>query len=174
MFQTFLIKYGEIAIKGKNRHLFEDALVSQIRHALKRVEGEFHVYKEQGRIYIDCSPEYDYDETVEALQKVFGIVGICPVMKCEDGGVQKLGDDVVEFLRQTYDRHDQSFKVFTRRPKKSFPIDSMEANAELGVQVGKRLVEEEHLGVADDGPAHGHALALTAGQLRRLFVQLVG
>ncbi len=135
MFQTFLIKYGEIAIKGKNRHLFEDALVKQICHALKRVEGDFHVYKEQGRIYIDCDPGYDYDETVEALQKVFGIVGICPVMKCADEGVQKLGDDVVKFLRQAYDRHDQSFKVFTRRPKKSFPIDSMEANAELGGRI---------------------------------------
>ncbi len=135
MFQTFLIKYGEIAIKGKNRHLFEDALVSQICHALKRAEGEFHVYKEQGRIYIDCAPGYDYDETVEALQKVFGIVGICPVMKCADEGIDKLGDDVVEFLNQIYERHDQSFKVFTRRPKKSFPLDSMEVNAELGGRI---------------------------------------
>ena len=50
MFKTFLIKYGEIAIKGKNRHLFEDALVRQICHALKKCDGEFSVYKEQGRL----------------------------------------------------------------------------------------------------------------------------
>ena len=54
MFKTFLIKYGEIAIKGKNRHLFEDALVRQIRHALKKCDGTFTVYKEQGRIFVDC------------------------------------------------------------------------------------------------------------------------
>ena len=48
MFQAFLIKYGEIAIKGKNRHLFEDALVRQIRNALKAVEGEFKTYKTFG------------------------------------------------------------------------------------------------------------------------------
>ena len=43
MFKTFLIKYGEIAIKGKNRHLFEDALVRQIRHALKKCDGKFSI-----------------------------------------------------------------------------------------------------------------------------------
>ena len=43
MYQSFLIKYAEIAIKGKNRHLFEDALVSQICHALREVDGEFNV-----------------------------------------------------------------------------------------------------------------------------------
>jgi len=47
MFQAFLIKYGEIGIKGKNRHLFEDALIRQIKYALKPVEGEFQVTKEE-------------------------------------------------------------------------------------------------------------------------------
>ena len=53
MYKSFLIKYAEIAIKGKNRYLFEDALVSQINHALKKADGEFLVRKEQGRIYVD-------------------------------------------------------------------------------------------------------------------------
>ena len=48
-FHSFLIKYGEIGIKGKNRYLFEDALVRQIRFALKDVDGEFNVHKAQGR-----------------------------------------------------------------------------------------------------------------------------
>ena len=47
-FHSFLIKYGEIGIKGKNRYLFEDALVRQIRFALKDVDGEFNVHKAQG------------------------------------------------------------------------------------------------------------------------------
>lgn len=135
MFKTFLIKYGEIAIKGKNRHLFEDALVKQICHALKRAEGKFHVYKEQGRIYVDCEDGYDYDETVDALKSVFGIVGFCPVMKVEDNGLEQLGSDVVEFLKNVYDNHDQSFKVNTRRARKNYPIDSMEVNSELGGRI---------------------------------------
>lgn len=54
MFQAFLIKYGEIGIKGKNRYLFEDALMRQIRFALHDVEGSFHVHRSQGRIYVEC------------------------------------------------------------------------------------------------------------------------
>lgn len=46
MYKSFLIKYAEIAIKGKNRYLFEDALVQNIRYHLERVEGTFHVRKE--------------------------------------------------------------------------------------------------------------------------------
>ena len=49
-----------------------------IRYALKRIDGEFEVYKDQARIFVDCSGDYDYEETVDALQHVFGIVGILP------------------------------------------------------------------------------------------------
>ena len=135
MFKTFLIKYGEIGIKGKNRHLFEEALVKQILHALESVEGEFQVYREQGRIYIDAEGFYDFEETVDALQRVFGIVGICPVMKVEDKGLEELGNDVIEFLSNVYDMKDQTFKMDTRRAKKSYPVESMEVNKYLGGRV---------------------------------------
>ena len=48
MYKAFLIKYAEIGIKGKNRHLFEDALVRQICYALRSVDGTFHVHKRAG------------------------------------------------------------------------------------------------------------------------------
>ena len=76
MFTAFLIKYAEIGVKGKNRYLFEDALVQQIKYALKRCEGEFKVRKTQGRIYVDAVSEFDFDETVDNLKTVFGISGI--------------------------------------------------------------------------------------------------
>ena len=49
-FHSFLIKYGEIGIKGKNRYIFEDALVCQIRYALQGADGEFLVHKCHGRV----------------------------------------------------------------------------------------------------------------------------
>ena len=61
MFKAFLIKYGEIGIKGKNRYLFEDALMNQIRFSLKNVDGTFEVTKEQGRIYVESKSEFEYD-----------------------------------------------------------------------------------------------------------------
>ena len=66
MFKAFLVKYAEIGIKGKNRYLFEEALVNQIRHALKKVEGEFKVSRTQGRIYVDALSEFDFDEAILA------------------------------------------------------------------------------------------------------------
>ena len=86
MFSAFLIKYAEIGIKGKNRYLFEDALVRQIKYALKKTEGEFKVSKTQGRIHVEALGEFDFEETVASLQHVFGISGICPVVYAEDNG----------------------------------------------------------------------------------------
>ena len=94
MFTAFLIKYAEIAIKGKNRHLFEDALIHQIKYALKKVEGKFCISKTQGRIFVEAQSEFDYDATIGALQHVFGIVGICPMIYVENEGFEKLKETV--------------------------------------------------------------------------------
>ncbi|MGN0355368.1 MAG: tRNA uracil 4-sulfurtransferase ThiI [Muricoprocola sp.] len=134
-FKTFLIKYGEIGIKGRNRYLFEDALVQQIQHALKDVEGEFEVRKQQGRIYVDCLSEYDFDETVESLQRVFGIVGICPVVVTEDEGFDALAEVVIDYLKEEYPEGNLTFKVDSRRARKNYPLQSMELNAALGEKI---------------------------------------
>ena len=135
MFQAFLIKYGEIGIKGKNRHLFEDALMKQIRHALKPVEGKFFVRKEQGRIFVEAESAFDYDEVIAALQRVFGIVGICPMVQAADEGFDKLAETVNDYLRKVYGDREMSFKVNARRAKKSYPRTSMEINADLGERI---------------------------------------
>lgn len=131
-FQTFLIKYGEIAIKGKNRYMFEDALVRQIRFALRNTEGTFRVHKCQGRIYVDCDGYYDFDETVERLKKVFGIVGICPVVRTEVKEFEELKKDVVAYMDEAYPDKNLTFKVESRRAKKTYPVNSMEMNCDLG------------------------------------------
>ena len=135
MFQAFLIKYGEIGIKGKNRYLFEDALVNQIKHALKAVEGTFKVTKEQGRIYVEAQEAFDFEEATEALQRVFGIVGICPVVILEDEGFEKLAEDVIEYLKRQYPEGNQTFKVHARRARKNYPMESMEINREMGGRI---------------------------------------
>lgn len=132
MYKAFLIKYGEIGVKGKNRYLFEDALVRQIRYALKEVDGEFNVTKENGRIYATAVSDFDYDEAVAALKRVFGIIGICPVVQIEDNGFDDLAKHVVEYFDATYPDKNITFKVNARRARKNYPMDSMEINMELG------------------------------------------
>lgn len=135
MYKAFLIKYAEIAIKGKNRYLFEDALVKQIRYALRNVEGEFNVHKQQGRVFVETVGDYDYDEAVEALSHVFGITGICPAVIVEDEGFDKLAADVVAYMDRIYPDKNFTFKVKARRARKNYPMESMQLAAELGGKI---------------------------------------
>jgi thiamine biosynthesis protein ThiI len=132
MNQTFLIKYAEIAIKGKNRRLFEDALVRNIRQALYAVDGNFIVRKENGRIYAAAEGEADYEGAKEALSRVFGIKAFCPVALLPDEGFEKLAEEVVRLVGETWGKDNVTFKVDARRARKNYPMDSMELNAALG------------------------------------------
>ena len=112
--------------------MFEDALVAQLNHALKPVEGDFEITKEQGRIYVNTKGEYDYDEAVEAMTRVFGVVGVCPMVQVEDHGFEQLAKDVLDYLDHVYPDKKKTFKVNSRRARKNFPMDSQEINMELG------------------------------------------
>lgn len=135
MYKAFLIKYGEIGTKGKNRYLFEDALCRQIRRSLKKVDGTFTVTKEQGRIYVDTEGEFDYEGAVEALKKVFGILWICPMLQIEDNGFDDLACKVNEYLKNVYGNEKKTFKVDARRARKNYPKSSMEINMDLGEKI---------------------------------------
>ena len=130
-FHSFLIKYAEIGIKGKNRYLFEDALIRQIRRALKPLEGEFKVLKEDGRIYVNAE-NYDYEETVEALRRVFGIAAICPMLQVEDEGFEALCETVISYMDEMYEDKKITFKVQARRARKNYPLDSNQINMDMG------------------------------------------
>ena len=141
MFTAFLIKYAEIGIKGRNRYLFEDALVHQIKYALKKCEGEFLIHKTQGRIYVDAKTEFDFDEVVERLQAVFGISGICPVVYVEDEGFERLKDTIIQYIADVYPERNKTFKVQARRARKNYPKDSMSINMDMGEAILKAYPE---------------------------------
>ncbi len=131
-YTTFLIKYAEIAIKGKNRYLFEDALVHSIVRRLKEIEGTFRVYKTQGRIHLETEGEYDYDELMDTLTKIFGITAICPAIELMDEGFDQLKEEAVRYCGEIYGNRKMTFKVNARRARKNYPLESMEINAKVG------------------------------------------
>lgn len=135
MFTTFLIKYAEIGVKGKNKYLFEEALAQQVKYALKRCEGEFKVTRTEGRIYVHALSEFDYDETVDNLKTVFGVSAICPVVAVSDEGFDELAKTVVDYVDKVYPDKNMTFKVQARRARKNYPLNSMELNMELGAAV---------------------------------------
>jgi thiamine biosynthesis protein ThiI len=170
VFRTFLLKYGEIGIKGKNRGQFEDALVAQVRYALEKVEGEFEVSKEQGRIYVNAlgtEDSFDAEEVIQALQRVFGLVGICQVLKMPVSDPECIAENAVSFMAQTYhmtpaplgaeaevktaspEEDAMTFKVHTRRANKQYPMSSMDVDALVGDRLlsafpGRMKVDVHH------------------------------
>lgn len=132
MFQAFLIKYAEIGIKGKNRFIFENALKDQIAFALKDVEGEFQVIKDQGRIYVETIGKFDYDEALEAMSRVFGIAQICPVVLVEDTEYEGIRNAVKDYVKNVYGEQQLTFKMEAKRADKNYPLTSPQICMDLG------------------------------------------
>ena len=131
-FRSFLIKYAEIGTKGKNRYLFEDALIKQMKRALKEADGHFVITKESGRIYVDAEGGYDYDEALDALKRVFGIVWICPMVQFEDRDYENIKRQAVAYMDEVYPDKNLTFKVNARRGDKNYPHRSEEINRDMG------------------------------------------
>ena len=140
MFKAFLLKYAEIGLKGNNRYIFENALRDRVKDALGPL-GDFNVSKEQGRIFVECPDEYDYDETVAALKKVFGIWAICPVAVIESNEWEALCQGVGNFVDTIYPDRHFTFKVEAKRADKQYPLTSPEICIEMGAFLLKRFPE---------------------------------
>lgn len=132
MFQAFLIKYAEIGIKGKNRFIFENALKDQIALALKDADGEFHVVKDQGRIYVEALGEFDYEDAVEAMTRVFGIASICPVVLVEDISWENLKLAVKDYVQKVHGTEQLTFKMEAKRADKNYPLTSPQICMDMG------------------------------------------
>jgi len=125
-----MLKQGEIVLKGQNRRSFENKLISNVRRRLKDF-GEFDVYSTQSTVYIEPKTENcDMDGALDAMQHVFGVVGVTRALACE-----KDRDAIFEAARN-YLRDEllsaKSFKVETKRADKTFPMSSIEISKYIG------------------------------------------
>ena len=134
MEKAFLVKYGEIGLKGKNRFYFEETLVKRIEEALAKIDGTFTVTRPQGRIFVEGSG-FDEDEVIDALSKVFGIIWICPCVMTDDTGFDDLSKQIIDYLKEELGDKPFTFKVEARRARKNYPMNSMEINRELGERI---------------------------------------
>ena len=130
MYNIAIVKYGEIGVKGKNRYIFENKLIKNIKNMLSPI-GKFNVYKEYGRIYVDLG-EYskDYEEVLEEIKKVFGVVGVCPGIRAEKD-YDKLKELALKLLEEKIEEGSKSFKVSSRRGDKSLELTSQEMSRDI-------------------------------------------
>ena len=141
MYKAFLIKYAEIGLKGKNRHVFENILRDQIQYHLDKL-GAFEVTREQGRIFVSCPDVYDFDETIEELQKVFGVAGICPVVVVESTDWDVITAEALKYVDEFYEDKNFTFKVEAKRADKRYPITSPEMCMKLGESILYKFMDQ--------------------------------
>ena len=136
MYNILIAKYGEIGVKGKNRYIFENKLIRNIRNMLKPM-GKFNVYKEYGRIYIDVD-DTNYEAVIEEVRKVFGVVGICPAIK-RDQDYDLLKETALYMLKEKVAQGAKTFKIASKRGDKSFRLTSQEMSIDIGGYVLSKL-----------------------------------
>ena len=130
MKEIFLLKLGEIVLKGANKRQFEDKLRQNVRRRMKPF-GEFDVYIMQSTVYVEpMNDEADLEGAWEACHCIFGLVSLCRCRACEKD-LNSIYNTVEEYLGDDLDCAE-SFKVESKRSDKTFPLTSIAISQEIG------------------------------------------
>ncbi|MGI6658750.1 MAG: tRNA uracil 4-sulfurtransferase ThiI [Dethiobacteraceae bacterium] len=127
----YLIRYGEIGLKGKNRRFFENTLTANIRRALRDV-AECRVLQQHSRHFVEVLSG-DAAAVAARLQEVFGIVSLSPVITAALSMAEIKAAAEREFSKVA--KPGLRFKVNTRRANKKFPLLSQQVSAEVGAHL---------------------------------------
>ncbi|MDD2414419.1 MAG: tRNA 4-thiouridine(8) synthase ThiI [Eubacteriaceae bacterium] len=133
---VILVRYGEISLKGLNRHYFIDLLVKNIRNTFKHFKT-VKVQKVQGRIIIHID-ESELQDGLEAAQRIFGIVSISPAVVIES----KMPVIENAVLKEAEEHTFSSFRITAKRGDKRFPMQSPEIGRYLGGVVLKNFSDK--------------------------------
>ena len=143
MKEIFLLKLGEVVLKGANKRQFEGRLRQNIRRRMKPY-GNFDVYLMQSTVYVEpLDEEADVEGAWEACHAIFGLVSLCRCRPCEKN-VDAIFAAIENYLGEDLDCA-KSFKVESKRSDKRFPMTSIQ----LSQEIGGRLAEA-HPGVEVD------------------------
>ena len=152
MEKGLLVKYGEIAIRGKNRYLFENQLIASIRKNIDDLDPGHFIKKEQGRFIIyNKNGETDVDGLIERVKIVYGVLGVCPCIISKVQDFEIMRDLALDYFKQTYPflAPGTTFKVLTKRADKNYPMESTEISAKIGEAILENI---PHLKVAMKNP----------------------
>lgn len=137
--KVLIVKYGEIAMRGNNRYIFINRLISAIRRNIDPF-GKYYVVRDPGRLIVeDRGGELDYDLLIPRIEPIFGLVAVCPGVRLADMSFETILEESYQHMKGLYGDQQISFKVNTRRANQGFTMPSMEVNAEVGGYLLERL-----------------------------------
>ena len=187
MNEIFLMKLGEIVLKGQNKRQFENKLRQNVRRRMKPY-GEFDVYLMQSTVYVEPkSEDCDVDGAWEACHAIFGVVSLCRCRPCEKN-LDSIYEAVEAYLGDDLESA-RSFKVESKRSDKQFPMTSIAISQEIGGRLAEAhphlmvdvhhpeytvYVEIRDLAAYVHGPAEPGAGGLPTGVGGRAAVLLSG
>ena len=130
MNEIFLMKLGEVVLKGANKRQFENKLRQNVRRRMKPY-GNFDVYIMQSTVYVEpMDEEADVDGAWDACRSIFGVVSLCRCRPCEKN-LDAIYNAVEEYLGEELDCA-KSFKVESKRSDKAFPMTSIAISQDIG------------------------------------------
>lgn len=130
MNEIFLLKLGEVVLKGTNKRQFENKLRQNIRRRM-RAYGEFDVYIMQSTVYVEpMNEDADVEGAWDACKSIFGLVSLCRCRPCKKD-LDSIYEAVEEYLGEDLDCAE-SFKVESKRSDKAFPLNSIAISQEIG------------------------------------------
>ena len=143
MEKVIIVRYCEIHLKGKNRGYFEKIFMMNLEKALAGFRHE--IRKPSGRYIVENFDQTRTEEILEKLSRVFGTHTLSSAYKVP-AELEMIYDTVKKIAPES-----GSFKVITNRANKSFPLNSMQLNAEIG---GRLLQDFPNLSVDVHAPQH--------------------
>lgn len=154
-----LVRYGEIALKGKNQRFFLKKLRQNIKDCLKKngISGEAQALG--GRLYVYTDV---VEEALGALQRVFGIVSLSPARQVALD-IEEIKAEALALAHDAGLDESRSFRIDARRADKTFPLKSPEINRLVGAHVQQAtkarvdLSDQADLSIGIE-IARGHAL----------------
>ncbi len=131
---TFIVRCGEVALKGLNKPYFERMLVDRIKRVLKKYDG-VEVKRNEGLIFVRALKELDSDMIVADISRVFGVASISPAVETESD-LEEIGHAAVEYMLRLIEKKGiKTFKVDAKRADKNFPVKSPDIARQIGAKV---------------------------------------
>ena len=136
MEHIFIVRCGEVALKGMNKPYFERMLVERIKKLLKKFDG-ISVKRHEGLIFVRADEHLDKNAIIREISKVFGVASISPAVECEST-MEAIGKAAVDYMMTAIDeRGVKTFKVEAKRADKTFPVKSPDIGRQIGAEVLK-------------------------------------